>query len=152
MSDPGQEREALEELVELEGSFGPIYPPYTNLRWQEAWDKARAALAAREEPQVPVELQRRFLNDAVFHAEVELARKRLLAEGANVATEATILVVNALLAVREESTQIERSWVVRYPSGTEVRHEYERGARAASSNPETVVREECRRVTSWKGK
>ena len=58
----------------------------------------------------------------------------------------------AALAVREESTQIERSWVVRYPSGTEVRHEYERGARAASSNPETVVREECRRVTSWKGK
>ena len=53
---------------------------------------------------------------------------------------------------REESTQIERSWVVRYPSGTEVRHEHERGARAASSNPETVVREECRRVTPWKGK
>ena len=50
------------------------------------------------------------------------------------------------------STQIERSWVVRYPSGTEVRHEHERGARAASSNPETVVREECRRVTPWKGK
>lgn len=51
MTDPdGQEREALAELVELEDTFSPIYPPETDLKWQAAWSKARATLAAREEP------------------------------------------------------------------------------------------------------
>jgi len=49
------------------------------------------------------ELQRRFLNDAEFHAEVELARRQLLAEGVAITTESVILVVNALRAAREDT-------------------------------------------------
>jgi hypothetical protein len=63
---------------------------------------------AREEATVPVELQRRFLNDAEFHAEVELVRRRLLADGSAVTTEAVILVVNALLAAREANYSLGR--------------------------------------------
>jgi hypothetical protein len=61
---------------------------------------ALEGLAVREKPRVPIELQRRFLNDAEFHAEVELARQQTLAEGAHVTTEAIVLVVNARSALR----------------------------------------------------
>ena len=53
MSDPGQEREALEELVrvkDLEEAMGALPIEYNRMK-AAAWEKARTALAAREEPQ-----------------------------------------------------------------------------------------------------
>src|ERR1039458_6838409 len=52
MTDPGQEREALEELVrvkDLEEAMGALPIEYNRMK-AAAWEKARVALAAREEP------------------------------------------------------------------------------------------------------
>src|ERR1039458_9931463 len=53
MSDPGQEHEALEKLVrvkDLEEAMGALPIEYNRMK-AAAWEKARTALAAREEPQ-----------------------------------------------------------------------------------------------------
>ena len=59
MSD--QEREALKELVRLQGHGGLTYP-CCNRAWSAAWEKAEAALAAREDTKQPEEEHEEMLD------------------------------------------------------------------------------------------